>query len=88
MHKNVIFLHPLLNCGSLFTGLRAHWYVKVYLGIILIMYSKTCLKQTPTGPENLSALDRCPPYRGSVRFAWYDHFAGSVSMDTLQASSR
>ena len=31
-------------------------------------YSKTCLKWTPTGPENLSALDRCPPYRGYVRF--------------------
>ena len=35
-------------------------------------------------PENLSALDRCPPYRGSVRFAWYDHFVGSVKIDTYK----
>ena len=31
-------------------------------------YSKTCLKRTPTVQKNLSALDRCPPYRGYVRF--------------------
>ena len=35
-------------------------------------YSKTCLKPTPAGPNNLSALDRCPLYGGSLILAEYD----------------
>ena len=35
-------------------------------------YSKICLKRTTTGPENLSALDRCLPYRGYAIFEKYD----------------
>ena len=49
-------------------------------------YSKTCLRQTPTG-QKFSALDRSPPYRGSVRFAWYDRCVGSLNIDTLQTCS-
>ena len=52
------------------------------------LQSKTCLKRTPKGPENFSALERCQPYRSSVRFVWCGHVEGSVNIDTLQTSSR
>ena len=29
------------------------------------------------GPENLSALDRCPSYRGCARFEQYDQCVGN-----------
>ena len=32
-------------------------------------YSKSCLKGTPAGPNNLSALDKSPLYRGLFIFA-------------------
>ena len=35
-------------------------------------YRKTFLKRTPTVPENLSALDRCPPYRDLLIMAKHD----------------
>ena len=31
------------------------------------LYSKTCLKRTPADRVKLSALTRCPPYRGLAR---------------------
>ena len=70
--------------------LRSHAFELAFMSLCyrILNYSKTCLKRIPTGPENLSALDRCPPYSGSVSFAWYDHFVGSVKLDTLQTSSR
>ena len=46
------------------------------------LYSKTCLRRTPTGPENLSALDRCPPYKGYVRFEQYDQFVDNLDTHT------
>ena len=48
-------------------------------------YSKICLKRTTTGPENLSALDSCPLYRGFVRFEKCDQFLGNLD---IHASSR
>ena len=50
------------------------------------IYSKTCLKPTPTGPENLSALVRCPPYRGYVRFEQYDRCVGNLDIHTSSRS--
>ena len=57
-------------------------FLKQFEYLFPLKDSKTCLKRTPSGPENLSSLDRCPPYRGYIRFEQYDEFLGHSDRHT------
>ena len=54
-------------CSTIFSlSLILMFWILLYYSIIFY-YSRTCLKRTPAVPNILSALDRCPLYRGSLR---------------------